>query len=495
MSMQVSVPDVPTLQQNEVIGDDPNTEKTADSLVMVNSEEVSENVSTVSQESARKTGNFDGKRSLWRAVVDKTQPLIPQKDICNSSGTLDISEAVSNLLNAIRTLHENHANIQSINNLIERLKQYVLQERQNYVFMRQNSDSRKKIESIYNLIQFLEAQVQRLEKMSQSRGLKYYVASISSKIRGSEIERIGQSMETELQSWLDQQTVRKVADVISKGSSEAEQVHTINSFRELVQKGYNAVLQDTILSAGLVEKLAGLLVPGIAAWEVVEAAAFALSALIDFNKDIFVSLVLMAKMVKHVLRLMSSVSDDHVLVLISVVNNMLSVGQTIVADEIFACDGVSKIVELLDHDSRALQLAVMDCIFELAYCGRVHVVNLLFQLEVIKKLALLQENNATKEDMFASAESDKNKSTEEQESPLGGSSDSFILIQTQEKGSVEEGSFKDAVTKFALHLSIGTGLRKREKRALKQEFLKQIKEVLKDDTEVANITAEVLWAP
>ncbi|KAH7438400.1 hypothetical protein KP509_04G013500 [Ceratopteris richardii] len=361
--------------------------------------------------------------------------------------------------------------------------------------MRQNSDSRKKIESIYNLIQFLEAQVQRLEKMSQSRGLKYYVASISSKIRGSEIERIGQSMETELQSWLDQQTVRKVADVISKGSSEAEQVHTINSFRELVQKGYNAVLQDTILSAGLVEKLAGLLVPGIAAWEVVEAAAFALSALIDFNKDIFVSLVLMAKMVKHVLRLMSSVSDDHVLVLISVVNNMLSVGQTIVADEIFACDGVSKIVELLDHDSRALQLAVMDCIFELAYCGRVHVVNLLFQLEVIKKLALLQENNATKEDMFASAESDKNKSTEEQESPLGGSSDSFILIQTQEKGSVEEGSFKDAVTKFALHLSIGTGLRKREKRALKQEFLKQIKEVLKDDTEVANITAEVLWAP
>ncbi|KAH7438401.1 hypothetical protein KP509_04G013500 [Ceratopteris richardii] len=439
MSMQVSVPDVPTLQQNEVIGDDPNTEKTADSLVMVNSEEVSENVSTVSQESARKTGNFDGKRSLWRAVVDKTQPLIPQKDICNSSGTLDISEAVSNLLNAIRTLHENHANIQSINNLIERLKQYVLQERQNYVFMRQNSDSRKKIESIYNLIQFLEAQVQRLEKMSQSRGLKYYVASISSKIRGSEIERIGQSMETELQSWLDQQTVRKVADVISKGSSEAEQVHTINSFRELVQKGYNAVLQDTILSAGLVEKLAGLLVP--------------------------------------------------------VVNNMLSVGQTIVADEIFACDGVSKIVELLDHDSRALQLAVMDCIFELAYCGRVHVVNLLFQLEVIKKLALLQENNATKEDMFASAESDKNKSTEEQESPLGGSSDSFILIQTQEKGSVEEGSFKDAVTKFALHLSIGTGLRKREKRALKQEFLKQIKEVLKDDTEVANITAEVLWAP
>ncbi|MCO5578609.1 hypothetical protein L7F22_032453 [Adiantum nelumboides] len=420
-----------------------------------------------------------------------------QKNIHSVASPSDVSKAVLDLVGATQQLQEDPTNMESINNLVDRLKHLLLQEREVYAFMRQNSESRKKLNSLHNLIQYLESQVQRLQRAAQRRGLKYYLANLSNKVRGNEVGRIGQSMESELQSWLDQQRVREVAVIISKGTEE-EQVQAISSFASVVQKGYNSLLQDTILSAGLVEKLAGLLAPGAASWRVAKEAAFALSALIDFNKDIFVSLVLMAKMVENILRLMNSEPDDQVLILVSVMKNMLSAGHTIVVDEIFAHTGVSKFVELLDHELQALQLAAMDCIFELAYYGRVDVVDKLFKLEVVKKLALLQQN-APEEELSVGIDYSKQQSTDEESSPIDMASKCLppaVSLRLQEDAqTVKRNPFADAVIKFALHLSIGTGLRKREKRELKQEFLRQIREVLEDDTEVANITAEVLWAP
>lgn len=438
-------------------------------------------------------------------TLDVNKPNLPQtrrhganNPTQHLASTSDVSKAVLDLVGATQQLQEDPANIESINNHIDRLKHLLLQERQTYAFMRQNSESRKKLESLYNLIQYLESQVQRLKRASHRRGLKYYLANITDKVRGDEVGRIGQSMESELQLWLDQQRVREFAVVILK-SSEEEKVQAISSFESIVRKGYNALLQDAILSVGLVEKLAGLLAPGATSWRVAKQAAFALSALIDFNKDIFVSLVLMAKTVENILSLMNSEPDDHVLVLVSILKKMLSAGHTVVVDEIYVHNGVSKMVELLDHERQALQLAAMDCIFELAYYGRVEVVDKLFKLEVVKKLASLQQINAIEGETCLGVEYEMPKSKQGESSPLDMASSwlpPIISTRLQEDGqTVKKNPFADAVTKFALHLSIGTGLRKREKRALKQEFLRQIREVLEDDTEVANITAEVLWAP
>ncbi|KAH7292976.1 hypothetical protein KP509_28G006100 [Ceratopteris richardii] len=442
-----------------------------------------------SQRGVGKTGIWDAKFKLWQSMVGKTNSTsTSHKNVYSLASGSDVSKAVLDLVDAAQNLQKNPANIAIVNNLIDKLKDLLLLERQTYALMRQNSGSRKKIESMFNLIQFLESQVRRLENAVQRQGLSYYLASISSKIRGNEVGRIGRSMETELQSWLDQECVREVADIAIKGSDEEEAVRIITSFEKIVQKGYNPLIQDTILSVGLVEKIVGLLVPGAAPWKVTEAAALALSALLDFNKNIFVSLVLMAKMVENVLQLMDLESDDHVLTLISVMKNMLLVGETIVADEIYAKDGIPKIVELLDHDVQDLQLEAVECIFMLVYYGRVEVVNELFQLDVIKKLALLQQKNAEKRHLPASVMCEM--------TPAAGASYHLVLTKLQEDiDGTGLHPFADAVSKFILHLSVGTGLRRREKRALKQEFLRQIREVLEDDTEVADITAEVLWAP
>eukprot|EP00250_Pteridium_aquilinum_P013771 c21564_g1_i1 orf=480-2390(+) len=434
--------------------------------------------------------------SVSGAVLDLVGATRPtQKDTSNLASKSDVAKAVLDLVGATQHLQEDPANVESINDLINRLKHLLLQERQTYAFMRQNSESRKMLESLHNLIQYLESQLQRLQKATHRRGLKYYLASISNKVRGHEVGRIGQSMESELQSWLDQQNVREVANIISNGSEDA-QVHAISSFESVIQKGYNSFLQETILSAGLVEKLAALLAPGAASWRVVKETVFSLSALIDFNKDVFVSLVLMAKMVENVLHLMSTEPDEHALILVCVIKGMLSAGHTIVADEIYAHNGVLKIVELLDHESQALQHAAMDCVFELAYYGRVEVVDNMFKLEVVKKLALLQQSHMTEMER-ASTECDKYAKREEAHALdlTANLLSPALLTQTQAENDMPINLFANAVSKFALHLSIGTGLRKRDKCALKQEFLRQIKEVMEDDAEVANVTAEVLWAP
>ena len=182
----------------------------------------------------------------------------------------------------------------------------------------------------------------------------------------------------------------------------------------------------------------------------------------------------MAKVVKKILALMETESDENVLFLLSVLKSMLSVGHTIVVDEIYSHDGVSKIVNLLvDCKLEALQFAAFDCILELVYNGRIEVLTQVFQCNVVKNLVMLR--SSYKETTRNSA------SCSSQDKDHGKHRDTYPFV--------------DALSDFATQFAIGIGLREREKQALRQVFLRQIKETIQDDVEVANISIKVLWGP
>lgn len=412
----------------------------------------------------------------------------------NTDAQSDIFRAVTDLVGAAQHMHHDPASIEGVEILIQRLKHLLLEEKHAYTLTHQNSEKRKKIESLHNLIEYLELQVAKARKAVHRSGLKYYLVSVSNTVMGDEVTRIGQSMGSKLQSWLGQQGVLELASVISNGSEDAC-MEAISSFKSMVEKGYDALLQETILSCGLVERLAALLRPrALATWNVQKEAALALCALLDFHKDIFLSLVLMAKVVENLVKLMDGQPDEHVLILVCVLKGFLSAGQTIVADEIHSQDGVPKIVNLLDHKSQALKHAAMDCVFEMAYYGSMEVVEKMFELGVVQKLATLHQSSIIAGDIgYVECES---LSVLDRGINVGTLSGNTTPERSQTSGgSSVPHPFSNAVTRFALHFAVGTGLRKRERRALKQEFLKQIRGIMQDDAEVANITAEVLWAP
>ncbi|KAI5056862.1 hypothetical protein GOP47_0028680 [Adiantum capillus-veneris] len=426
-----------------------------------------------------------------------------EADSKSADAKSDVFRAVTDLVGAAQHMQHDPASIEGVEVLIDRLKHLLHAEKHAYTLTHQNSEKRKKIESLHNLIQYLELQVQKASKAVQRSGLKYYLASVSSTVLGDEVTRIGQSMGSKLQSWLDQQGVRELADIISNGSEDAR-IEAISSLKDMVRNGYDALLQETILSCGLVQKLAALLRPSaLVSWDVQKEAALALCALLDFNKDIFLSLVLMAKVVENLVKLMDTQPEGNVVILVCVLKGFLSAGQTIVVDEIHTHDGVPKIVNLLDHKSQALTHAAMDCVFEMAYYGRMEVVQKMFALGVVQKLATLHQSSIIAGGV-GYVENELH-SGQERGIVLGGlkgsgQERSIVLAKTPETSQVGGGTsvlhpFSNAVTRFALHFAVGTGLRKRERRALKLEFLKQIGEIMPNDAEAANITAEVLWAP
>lgn len=413
---------------------------------------------------------------------------VPHVGTPNSDDKSDILRAVNALVDAAQNLQEDAANVEAVENLIERLKQLLFQEKERCSYQRQYSENRRSLEGLQNLIGCLESQVQRARKAAHRRGLKYYLARISNTVLGHEMGRIGQSMGSDLQSWLDQQGVRELANILNNGEEDA-QSKAIASFESIVRRGYDSQLQDTILSAGVVERLASLLEPNAAPWTVQKSAAFALSALLDFNKDIFVSLVIMSKVVENILCLMGSESEEHILILVCVIQDLMSAGKQVTVDEIYAHNGVQRLVDLLDHKSQPLQHAAMECVFELAYHGRIEVVEKLLELGVVDKLAKLQPSIPA-EDLPAVDGDHARRGLEIGLLCLGADRPPARM-----KNGHRHQPFANAVTRFALQLAIGTGLRKRERRALKQRLLKEIKVAFNDDAEIANITAEVLWGP
>jgi hypothetical protein len=186
-------------------------------------------------------------------------------------------------------------------------------------------------------------------------------------------------------------------------------------------------------------------------------------------------MLLMSNLLHNLLASLDMAGDRLLqLELLLIFKGLLSAGEECMADGIHSQNGVPRLVELLDHESAALQHAAMECVLELAYHGTMEVVEQMLELEVIKKLESLQRANA-----HVVHARDPHME---------------MLLARIDRGPAEDHyPFTDAVMKFTLHFALGTGLRQRERRALKQEVIKQIKDIVDDDVQSANLTTDILW--
>lgn len=425
---------------------------------------------------------------------------------------------------------------------------------------------RRKLTSLCNLVSQLEPQVERARKLARRRGLRYYLSRAKGKVLGNDITNVANNMQSDLQLWLDRQNMEHLVQVLeNEQGGEEEKIEALREFEARVKDGYNPELQDMILSAKVFQHLSSLLRPETrAGLRVKKEAAFALSALVHFNKDVFVSQILMLGVVENLLGMVTDGSNDLSVVAVTILGSLIAAGKGAVVDEIHARRGIKQIVMLLEDECEEMRVAAMECVFEMAYYGRKEVVEVMLEMDVVKKLAELQHSEAggdlidlpttsihsidsSRKDSssrkstqvlpsdtardgasslpddsgFALHQKDSNecldKAMEVQELKICKNNATSSPPNSRKSSESSQGSleapkaaeesysvaeeywqkhpFASAVARFAIQLEIGQGLRQREKRALKQEIIRRVREAIPSDAEVATILAEVLWGP
>lgn len=212
--------------------------------------------------------------------------------------------------------------------------------------------------------------------------------------------------------------------------------------------------------------------------QVREQVAFAIAELIGFNKDVFVGQVLMGQMIRA---LISMSTPSSLKVLCSLIKSIKSP----LVDEIESNGDIFNIIKLLKSDELSIRVMAMNCVLEIGYFGRKEAIEaMLMKGDLIRILVELQRGELGG-DLIEVGK------WEEEESGgvevLGGRE------SVRERRYLESHPFASCVARFAVQLEVGEGLRQRERRALKQEILKRVREACVSDAEAATIVAEVLW--
>ncbi|WJX90376.1 hypothetical protein P8452_72279 [Trifolium repens] len=264
------------------------------------------------------------------------------------------------------------------------------------------------------------------------------------------ITKTAASIESELQSWIDRETVTTLSRLVTttnNNNDEDELLSLLTRFSHRVTQGFNRELQQLILNFKLFSSLESLLFDAKCSNRIREHAGIAISALILFNKDVFVGEVLMSPTVKALVDIASVRSIE---VLCSLIRSIRSP----IVDEIESNGEIPKIIALLSSNDIELSVLAMECVLEIGYFGRKEAVEGMLKEGVVEK---------------------------------------FVELQRLEVNGGNSNEFLNCVARFAVQLEVGEGLRQREKRALKGEILVRVREACVSDAEAATIVAEVLW--
>ncbi|XP_045786623.1 uncharacterized protein LOC123881910 [Trifolium pratense] len=261
------------------------------------------------------------------------------------------------------------------------------------------------------------------------------------------ITKAAASIESELQSWIDRETVTTLSRLVTNNNNEDELISLLTRFSHRVTQGFNRELQQLILNFKLFSSLESLLFDAKCSNGIREHAGIAISALILFNKDVFVGEVLMSPTVKALVDIASVRSIE---VLCSLIRSIRSP----IVDEIESNGEIPKIIALLSSNDIELSVLAMECVLEIGYFGRKEAVEGMLKEGVVEK---------------------------------------FVELQRLEVNGGKSNEFSNCVARFAVQLEVGEGLRQREKRGIKSEILVRVREACVSDAEAATIVAEVLW--
>ncbi|KAM5548025.1 hypothetical protein ABKV19_002134 [Rosa sericea] len=289
------------------------------------------------------------------------------------------------------------------------------------------------------------------------------------------LSRLAGSIESEIQAWIDRESLESLTRALKQKDpvdNEDELIKLLTQFEDRVSQGFNRELQDLVLKSKVLNLLESVLCDSNSSKRVREHCAFAIAALIKFNKDVFVGQVLMGATIKALLTMASTNSIKVLCTLVRTIKSPL-------VDEIEFNGQIPKIIGLLNWDDIEMRVMAFVCVLEIGYFGRKEAIDAMLEEGLIEKLVELQRSELGGDlmelEMYDEEGEGENK---------GG---------CREKRLLERRPFSSCVARFAVQLEVGEGLRQRERRAFKQQILVRVREASISDAEAATIIAEVLW--
>lgn len=309
--------------------------------------------------------------------------------------------------------------------------------------------------------------------LHKSKGHHSISSFLTRRASTQSLSRLAGTIESEIQAWIDRESLESLTRALKEKDpvhNEDELVKLLTQFEDRVLQGFNRELQDLVLKSKVFTLLGSVLCDSNCSKRVREHCAFAIAALIKFNKDVFVGQVLMGATIKALLTMASPNS-------IKVLCNLVRLIKSPLVDEIEFHGQIPQIINLLNCEDNEMRVMAFVCVLEIGYFGRKEAIDAMLEEGLIEKLVELQRSDLGGDLMELGMydEQDQNKSS------------------SRDKRFLERRPFSSCVARFAVQLEVGEGLRQRERRAFKQQILVRVREASISDAEAATIIAEVLW--
>lgn len=286
------------------------------------------------------------------------------------------------------------------------------------------------------------------------------------------ISQLAGQIEREAQAYLDKDNIFRLVRTLDRSRDEGEQVKVLTELEERLSRGFDRDYQELILKAKVFQFLESILCDRSCPRTIREHAAQVMVALIRFNRNVFVGLVLMGPTLEALISMGSCRSMEVLTSLVALVRSPL-------IDEIESLGEVPRIMNLLRSRDPATRAAAFDCLCEIAYHGRKEVIEAMLEQGLIETLLELQRQEQIDHDHDRERD-DRGRGSEDRN-------------EEEDKEEEKRGGFHGAAAKFAVQVEVGEGLTNQERREFKMEILRRVKQACVSEAEAASVSAEVLW--
>ncbi|XP_022134648.1 uncharacterized protein LOC111006872 [Momordica charantia] len=325
----------------------------------------------------------------------------------------------------------------------------------------------------------LKSLVETLQK-SRGYGLRSF---FTRRFATNSVSQVAGSIESEIQAWIDRESLETLVRALKEPSiDENESIKLLTQFENRLDQGFNRELQDLMLKSKVFSLLESIVCSPNFSKTIREHSAYAIGAMVRFNKDVFVGQVLTGPTIHALVQMASSHSLKVLCSLIRLIRSPL-------VEEIESNGDIPKIISLLNCQDLQIRVLAMDCIVEIGYFGRKEAVDTMLDEGLIDRLVELQRSELGG-DLIGLGRQTAEEGTGVAAGEVEGRREGR---ESREKKFLERHPFASCVARFTVQLEVGEGLRQREKRAIKPEILKRVTKACVSDAEAATIMAEVLW--
>ncbi|XP_021597550.1 uncharacterized protein LOC110603874 isoform X1 [Manihot esculenta] len=298
------------------------------------------------------------------------------------------------------------------------------------------------------------------------------------------IYQLAVAIEAEVQACIDRDCVQNLVRVSREIDSEEEKLRVLKEFEKRLSQGFDSDFQELVLKAKGFSILESLLCDSTCSKRIREQTGLCIVALVRFNRNVFVGLVLMSPIVQSLISTASAC-------LLQVLCSLIRLIKTPLIDEIELDGEIPRILSLLSSEDLSIQAAALDCICEIAFSGRKEVIEAMIDQGLIEKLVELQRS--IHGDNFVM--SDQENWNENGSGVICEGSVELGAKRGCEEGQISrDRPFASCVARFAVPIEVGEGLNQRERKEFKREILRRVREASASEAEAASVVAEkILW--